>query len=1019
MLSKKQILIIFSIFIAALTGVRLTALYFQKPIEHPHLVGGILDLRGWMIPPNKTFTLNGEWEFYPNRLIAPDTTFMEASPYASEKKFIQVPVAWERYFQQGTDTSFLYGTYRLRILLDDKNGQTFQLKTYEINNASAVYVNGLLAAGSGRPSEDQKLYQPWDIPYTIPLPADSKTIEIIIQVANHAGNGGITKAIHFGTVEAQHHRTQLSVGLQLLLCIVLLVHSLYALMLYFLGAANKGLFYFALVILCAIISVLAVDDKLLLVWFPLPFEISVKIAILSYIGVVAFIPPLLKHMFPEYGNARVNRWFAGYCLIYAIFVVLSPSHYILSSLKILGTVLLIAVIVSGHILHSARKQEDVIYLQLGCISLGVNIVWTLLKIQMDMMHYPFDLIFTVLAFAAFWFKRFFRSVARTKLLAEKLQLANQQKDDFLVNTSHELRNPLHSIINIAQSVLEDTANPTHEDHKAKLEIQVVVARRMSLLLDDLLDVARLKEKNIRLQISNVNLQSVVAGVVEMIRYMLDGKPVDLYVDVADNFPAVKADENRLVQIMFNLLHNAFKFTDKGDITIHADIVNGLAHIHIRDTGIGMDEETQKRIFLPYEQANLDTSAAYGGFGLGLSICKWLVDLHGGGIKVESTLGHGSVFTFTLPLAMDTDYQVKAERFLAIGHSEMSETAVAEMPKAPPRPSSISMAKKPKILAVDDDSINLKILTDILGTAEYDITTSISGSDALAKMETAYFDLMVLDVMMPHLSGYELTRIIRERYSVSELPILLLTARTRSEDIFAGFQSGANDYIAKPVDSWELKSRVRALTELKLSIEERLRLEAAWLQAQIKPHFLHNTINTIAALGTFDISRMQELLAQFSSYLRASFDFHNSDRLVSIDRELALVKHYLFIEKERFGDRLIVQWDLETNLQFALPPLTIQTLVENAVNHGIMRRSRGGTVHIRIASTMGSIEVTIRDNGVGMDEENLRRWFANPSDINMGIGLRNTDRRLKQLYGTGLQIQSIPDQGTTVTFQIPQ
>ncbi|WP_261305245.1 ATP-binding protein [Paenibacillus andongensis] len=1012
-------LIVLSIFIVAITGIRLiTVLGFQKPIDHPRIANGILDLQGWTIPPNKTITLNGEWEFLPNRLITPDANNMEAFSSAPERKLIQVPGAWEPYFPDGHDTSFLYGTYRLRILLDDNNGQTFQLRTNEMNNASAVFVNGQLAAGAGHPSANKDLYKPWDIPYSVPLTVDSKTIEIVIQVANHAGNGGIGKAIHFGTLQAVHHYTQLSIGLQLMLCIVLLVHSLYALMLYFLGAANKGLFYFALIMFFAIITVLGADDKLLLVWFPIPFEISVKITILSYIGVVAFLPPLLRHIFPEYGSAKVIRWFASYCSVYAMFVILSPTHYIIPSIKILGTILLIAVIVAGHILLSARKQEDVIYLQLGCISLGANIIWTILRAQIEMMHYPFDLIITVFAFAAFWFRRFFRSGARTKLLAEKLQLANQQKDDFLVNTSHELRNPLHGIINIAQSVLDDTGNPTHEDHRARLKTQVSVARRMSLLLDDLLDVARLKEKNVRLQIGNVNLQSVVAGVFEMIRYMLDGKPIDLYVDIAGNFPAVKADENRLVQIMFNVLHNAVKFTDKGNITIHADIVNGLAHIHIRDTGIGMDEETQKRIFLPYEQGNLNMTTTYGGFGLGLSICKWLVELHGGDMMVDSTLGHGSVFTFTLPLSEDAGHQENKELFIVNGHAETA-AATSDIPMTTPKSSSNGTVKKPKILAVDDDSVNLKILTDILSTAQYDITTSISGSDALTKMETAHFDLIILDVMMPHLSGYELTRIIRERYSFSELPILLLTARTRSEDIVVGFQSGANDYIAKPVDSWELKYRVRALTELKLSIDERLRLEAAWLQAQIKPHFLHNTINTIAALGTFDISRMQELLEQFSNYLRASFDFHNSDRLVSIDRELALVQHYLFIEKERFGDRLIVHWNLEANLQFALPPLTIQTLVENSVIHGIMRRTQGGTIHIRIMSTEESFEISIRDNGVGMGKERIQRLFANSSDISMGIGLRNTDRRLKQLYGKGLQIQSIPDQGTTVSFQIPK
>ncbi|MDD9271769.1 ATP-binding protein [Paenibacillus sp. GCM10023248] len=1003
----------FAIFILVLTGIRLTVLSFQKPIDHPHVANGILDLRGWTIPKDKTISLNGEWEFFPNQFVVPGK---ETGSPLPETTYIKVPGPWEHFFPADGDSSFLYGTYRMRILIDDRVDQTFKISTTEINNASAVFVNGVLAAGSGQPSDKQDLYKPKDTPYSFTLPAGSKSIEINIHVSNHAGAGGITKEIRFGTLEADHYRVQLSTGLQIVLCIVFLVHSLYALMLYFLGAANKGLFYFALVILCAILSVLTADDKLLFVWFPIPFEISVKLTFLSYIGVVAFMPPLLKHMFPECGNAMVIRLFSYYCLIYATFVFFSPSQYTIPSIKVLGTVLLISVIVSGQILYSARKQQDVIYLQLACVSLGINIIWIMAKAHYEMMHYPFDLIIAVFTFAAFWFKRFFRSVTQTKQLAEKLQLANQQKDDFLVNTSHELRNPLHGIMNIAQSVLNNPLHTIHEEHRARLEIQVSVARRMTLLLDDLIDAARLREKNVRLQISSVNLQSVVASIVQMIRYQIEGKPISLHVDIADNFPFVKADENRLIQIMFNLLHNAVKFTDKGDITVHANIVNGMAHVQIKDTGIGMDQETLERIFLPYEQGNLNMTEIYGGFGLGLSICKWLVELHGGSIHVVSNIGDGSVFTFTLPISENANLEI-TELTSIISHTEL--TASDKNMSVQAALTSNGNKNNPKILAVDDDSINLKILIDILGTAQYDMTTALSGSDALSKMERTTFDLIILDVMMPHISGYELTRMIRERYSISELPILLLTARNRSEDIILGFQLGANDYIAKPVETWELLSRVRALTEMKRSIEERMRIEGAWLQAQIQPHFLFNTINTIAALGTVDIPRMLLLLEEFSNYLRTSFDFHNSDRVIWIERELALVRHYLFIENERFGDRLKVHWDLEANLHFLLPPLSIQTLVENAVNHGILRRSYGGTVQIRITETSESYEVSICDNGVGMDEETLRELFTNSLDINKGIGLRNTDRRLKQLYGKGLIIQSKPDHGTTVTFQIPK
>jgi two-component system sensor histidine kinase ChiS len=138
------------------------------------------------------------------------------------------------------------------------------------------------------------------------------------------------------------------------------------------------------------------------------------------------------------------------------------------------------------------------------------------------------------------------------------------------------------------------------------------------------------------------------------------------------------------------------------------------------------------------------------------------------------------------------------------------------------------------LVVDDDVLNLKISENILDAESFDIVAVTSGKEALSQLETRKWDLVIADIMMPHMSGYELTRVIRERYSISELPILLLTARNRLEDIAAGFLSGANDYVTKPADAMELKFRVQALTDLNRSVHERLRMEAAWLQAQIQP-----------------------------------------------------------------------------------------------------------------------------------------------------------------------------------------
>lgn len=357
----------------------------------------------------------------------------------------------------------------------------------------------------------------------------------------------------------------------------------------------------------------------------------------------------------------------------------------------------------------------------------------------------------------------------TKDLAKRLKKADKVKDEFLANTSHELLNPLHSILNISHGILEREESSLHSESVKNLEIILAVSRRMSLMLNESLEMTRLTEGNPKLQLQPISLLAIIEGVIDMLRVMVEGKSIRIANDIPDDFPSIMADENRVIKIIFNLLHNDVKFTSNGDITIQAAIQDDIAYISIKDTGIGIDKETIQTIFEPYIQGSHKESMSEGGFGLGLNISKKLVELHGGTLSVQSALEKGSTFTFSLPLADEQTASEEMTEQLFVKHITSSTNEKRLNPMNTERRKFAEDC--PRIIVVDDDPVNLQVIETILSMEPYDITTVLTGEETLALLNEMEWDLVISDVMMPRMSGYELTRIIRKRFTMSH-PVLV-------------------------------------------------------------------------------------------------------------------------------------------------------------------------------------------------------------------------------------------------------
>ncbi|MFJ5563578.1 ATP-binding protein [Lysinibacillus xylanilyticus] len=1023
-MQKKKIALIISLFIIILTGSRILWLHVFNNTDQPHAEKGQLDLRNWDINDGHAVTLDGEWEFYPYKWLISEEQQLESSKNA---KYIQVPKGWSSSLQEGEITPYGYGTYRLKLLVNPEDNITYSIRVPSVRSSSEIYINGRRLAKSGQIGENAEKTVAKNIPITASFEANGhKEIDIIVQASNFKDprNGGIVRSIKFGKEDILARETQLSINMQQLVAVVFLLHAIYSIILFFVGnMEERRLLYFSMLsISCMIYFLLGSDDKLLSYWFPISYDWAFKLVHLSMVGIGFSMLQCIKHWLPQHVRKYI-RLFSIFCGIASLLTIVLSTRYIVINqgiyIMILGIPIVITILTV--IRESIKEIKSNIFLLFAILAFGNNLIWDglLLIFGIKVIMYPFDLIITVACLAILWFKGYARVHSETKELAIKLQKTDKLKDEFLANTSHELRNPLHGILNISKAVLERENQVLSDKSVKDLETVLSVGRRMSLMLNDLLDVMSLKENNPKLKLQTFSIHSIVSGVLDMLYVMNEGKQIQLVNQIPKNFPKVVADENRAIQIVFNLLHNAVKYTNEGEVKISGHVKNGMAEIVISDTGIGIDEETIQRIFEPYEQGTLSKAMIEGGFGLGLSISKRLVELHGGTLQAISAVGKGSEFTFTLPISDSTDEQDATENVALLSRMKENLTVVPSINTIDSQAEnhSIIEANRPKILVVDDDPVNLRVIETILSIEKYDLVTVTSGSKALEKLMSQEWDLVISDVMMPNMSGYELVRTIRQQFSITELPVLLLTARSQSQDIKNGFLSGANDYVTKPVDALELRSRVKALTDVKQSAQERLRMEAAWLQAQIQPHFLFNTLNAIITLSDIDIVRTSKLLEALSDFLRESFKFQNIDELVPIEDELNLVRSYLYIYKERFGERINVTWDLEVSTNVLIPSLIIQPLIENALKHGILPRENGGNIHIRIVDYDTYIEITVSDDGIGMDNATMERLLVRRSETTTGIGLLNTDLRLKQHYGKGLQIKSDLNQGTAISFVV--
>jgi PAS domain S-box-containing protein len=394
-----------------------------------------------------------------------------------------------------------------------------------------------------------------------------------------------------------------------------------------------------------------------------------------------------------------------------------------------------------------------------------------------------------------------RAAENERIARGQAELASKQKDEFLANLSHELRTPLNAILGWAQ-VLRRQSTPENKQLRDGLEVIERNTRLQAQLIEDLLDMSRITSGKMQLDVQTIMPITFIQAAFDTVQPAADAKGIRLLRVLDPAAGPISGDPNRLQQVLWNLLSNAIKFTPKeGKVQVVLERVNSHIEISVTDSGIGIKPEFLPHVFDRFQQADQSITRRHGGLGLGLTIVKHLVELHGGSVIVTSPgEGSGSTFTLNFPLAAVRPNTTETERV---------------HPRASPPPlTNFSMPDLDglRVLVVDDESDARDLVRHILGECGATVTTAGDASEALDCLVKNAPDVIVSDIGMPGMDGYEFLK--RARVVLKELgrrvPAIALTAFARTEDRTRALQAGFLVHVAKPVEPTELAATVASV-----------------------------------------------------------------------------------------------------------------------------------------------------------------------------------------------------------------
>ena len=753
---------------------------------------GVLDLSKCDLE-EEIITLDGEWEIYWNQLLSRK----DLNQYQGKVDYFDFPELWNNHKTKNGQalSPFGYATYHLKVLLPEERPLlSFYIKHFY--SSYLLMVDDQVILSSGKVGSSDETSSPNWIPQAVMFSGTGDTLDIILQISNFRhSKGGARESILLSSKENIESQFIEVLGYDLLLCGGLIMTGLFFLGLYYFGQREKSAIYFSIFCLTFAYRVIAADDYSLLVLNPnYNWTIFLKLEYLSL-----FVPPLFfalytHSLYPMDSKHFILKGFAIISGLLSLATIILPStiftHFVDSYLFLM----LLAIIYCGSVYFTAvrNKRDGAKYAMLGTIPVLVIFIYKILIYVGSLQEIEF---ISFIGFVAFFFFQslvlFFLFTKSLKNAKEEAERAVMAKSEFLSMMSHEIRTPMNAVVGLTNYLIED--NPK-EDQVDSLKTLKFSAENLLVIINDILDFSKIEAGKVEFEEQPSDIHEILSNIKKTFAPIAKQKNLEFILKIDKQVPDhIICDTTRTSQIFSNLIGNAIKFTKKGRVTLGAELVETRKEevsilFYIEDTGIGIPPERQPEVFKSFTQANTSINRQFGGTGLGLTITKRLLELQGSELKLESEENVGTKFYFTQTFRISQ----------APEKSRAQKTTSEGLLNA-------------NILLVEDNEVNRLVATKFLNKWGLTVTHAANGKEAVDIFKEEKFDLILMDLQMPIMDGYEAVRILRE--NGSRIPIIALTASALLNEQKKIYSAGMDDYVTKPFNPEELYAKIQGYTSL--------------------------------------------------------------------------------------------------------------------------------------------------------------------------------------------------------------